>query len=99
MLDEIENYTELFGRDLASVDPDLAEIISLEQERQARRLIFIPSESMCLLPVRQALASPFTNIYAEYRKGGRRRALGPALSARGVQALLRSAILQGHRVR
>ncbi|MDH7486720.1 MAG: glycine cleavage system aminomethyltransferase GcvT [Anaerolineae bacterium] len=59
-------YHELFwGADVADVDPDLGHIIRLEEERQARRIILIPSESFCPLPVRQALGSVFNNIYAE----------------------------------
>ena len=61
----ISEYQDFLGRDLAQVDPDIQRLISLEEERQARRLIFVPSESMCPLPVRQALGSVFTNIYAE----------------------------------
>ena len=59
-------YHELFwGADVADVDPDIGHIIRLEEERQARRIILIPSESFCPLPVRQALGSVFNNIYAE----------------------------------
>ena len=55
----------LFRGDLAEVDPDVAELVNLEAERQMRRLIMIPSESTIPWPVRQALTSPFHNIYAE----------------------------------
>jgi glycine hydroxymethyltransferase len=59
-------YHDLFwGADVADVDSDIANIIRLEEERQARRIILIPSESFCPLPVRQALGSVFNNIYAE----------------------------------
>jgi hypothetical protein len=34
------------GVDLADIDPDISEIISLEEERQARKFVFIPSESI-----------------------------------------------------
>jgi glycine hydroxymethyltransferase len=53
------------GASLADVDPDVARIIALEEERQARRIILIPSESIAPAPVRAALGSVFNNIYAE----------------------------------
>jgi len=52
-------------KDLESLDPGLFELINLEEERQARRLIMIPSESTAPLAVRETLGSSFTNIYAE----------------------------------
>ena len=54
-----------FGASLPDVDSDLARIIDLEEERQARRIILIPSESIAPAPVREALGSVFNNIYAE----------------------------------
>jgi glycine hydroxymethyltransferase len=58
-------WEEFFGADLAEVDPAVARLIALEQERQARRIILIPSESIAPAPVRAALGSVFNNIYAE----------------------------------
>ncbi len=55
----------LVTESLQSLDPDVASITQLEAERQARRLIMIPSESTAPLAVRELLASSFTNIYAE----------------------------------
>jgi glycine hydroxymethyltransferase len=55
----------LFRGDLAKLDPDTYELTQLEQERQARKLILIPSESTAPMAVREALASAFQNIYAE----------------------------------
>ena len=55
----------LFRGDIADLDPKLAELIDIEEERQYRRLILIPSESTAPLAVRRALASGFHNIYAE----------------------------------
>jgi glycine hydroxymethyltransferase len=52
-------------KDLESIDPGLFELTELERERQDRRLIMIPSESIAPLAVRQSLGSFFTNIYAE----------------------------------
>lgn len=51
--------------DLAEIDPDVADLINLEAERQKRCLILVPSESSVPWAVRQALSSPFHNIYAE----------------------------------
>jgi glycine hydroxymethyltransferase len=60
-----EYWDIVFGKDLAEVDPDVADLIAFEEERQARKLIMIPSESYCPKPVREALGSVFNNIYAE----------------------------------
>jgi glycine hydroxymethyltransferase len=55
----------LFRGSLSKVDPDVFELTQLEAERQARKLILIPSESTAPRSVREALASAFQNIYAE----------------------------------
>ncbi len=55
----------LFRDDLGTLDPAIERLIELEAERQARKLIMIPSESSTPRAVRQALGSVFTNIYAE----------------------------------
>ncbi len=55
----------LFRGSLAELDPAVYELTRLEAERQARKLILIPSESQAPLAVREALASAFQNIYAE----------------------------------
>jgi glycine cleavage system T protein len=61
-----EEYWDIFlGRDTEQIDPDIGEIIEFEQERQARKLIMIPSESMAPKAVRSALGSVFNNVYAE----------------------------------
>ncbi|MFQ5873226.1 MAG: serine hydroxymethyltransferase, partial [Dehalococcoidia bacterium] len=60
-----EYWDLVFRRELAEVDPDVANLISFEEERQARKLIMIPSESYCPKPVREALGSVFNNVYAE----------------------------------
>lgn len=60
------DYCETYlGANLSAVDPDIDRIIALEEERQARRIILIPSESIAPAPVRAALGSVFNNIYAE----------------------------------
>ncbi len=62
----IQSYQDAFlGADLGLIDPDINAIIGYEEERQARKLILIPSESMAPQAVRQALGSVFNNIYAE----------------------------------
>jgi len=59
-------YWDTFlGADIGLVDPDTDAIIGFEEERQARKLIMIPSESMAPKAVRQALGSVFNNVYAE----------------------------------
>jgi glycine cleavage system T protein len=61
-----DEYWSLFlNTDIGLVDPDIDDIIGFEEERQARKLIMIPSESMAPKAVRQALGSVFNNVYAE----------------------------------
>ena len=55
----------LFRGNLAKLDRDVYELTQLEAERQARKLILIPSESSAPMAVREALSSAFQNIYAE----------------------------------
>jgi glycine cleavage system T protein len=61
-----KEYWDLFlGKDIREVAPAVDQIIDFEEERQARKLIMIPSESMAPRAVRQALGSVFNNVYAE----------------------------------
>jgi len=55
----------LFDEHLSDLDLNLQELSQLEAERQSRRLIMIPSESIAPKAVRELLASPFVNLYAE----------------------------------
>ncbi len=55
----------LFRADLEELDPFMADLIRWEQERQARKLILIPSESYAPRAVREAEGSVFQNVYAE----------------------------------
>ena len=55
----------LFHNNLSLLDPAVARLIAYEEERQARKLILIPSESQAPIAVREALGSVFQNIYAE----------------------------------
>ena len=50
---------------LDKIDPEVKQLIDLESERQARKLIMIPSESSSPEAVREALGSRFQNLYAE----------------------------------
>jgi glycine hydroxymethyltransferase len=59
----MEDY--LFRGSLADFDPDIADLINLEAERQIKRLIMIPSESTIPYAVREALHSHFHNLYTE----------------------------------
>lgn len=60
------NYSGyVFGKQLSEIDPEVARIIEYEEERQTRKIIMIPSESICPAPVLEALGSVFNNIYAE----------------------------------
>ncbi|HHS98486.1 MAG TPA: glycine cleavage system aminomethyltransferase GcvT [Chloroflexi bacterium] len=55
----------LFRADLEEIAPFVADLIRWEAERQARKLILIPSESYAPRAVREALGSVFQNGYAE----------------------------------
>jgi glycine hydroxymethyltransferase len=55
----------LFRGDVHDLDPRLDELLRIEEERQYRRIILIPSESYTPKAVREALGSGFHNIYAE----------------------------------
>jgi len=55
----------LFRGGIDDLDPKLNELLCIEEERQYRRLILIPSESYSPQAVRDALGSGFHNIYAE----------------------------------
>jgi glycine hydroxymethyltransferase len=56
---------DFFYSSVGSLDPAVAQLIEYEAERQARKLILIPSESQAPAAVREALGSVFQNIYAE----------------------------------
>ena len=50
---------------LIDVDPQTAALIAAEEHRQREKIILIASESLTPKPVRDALGSVFTSIYAE----------------------------------
>ncbi|HEY8477205.1 MAG TPA: serine hydroxymethyltransferase, partial [Chloroflexota bacterium] len=65
-MSEISSHADfVFRGDLSTIDPLTHAIIAKEEERQREKLILIPSESLAPPAVRQALASVFTNLYAE----------------------------------
>jgi glycine hydroxymethyltransferase len=55
----------LLREGLDEIAPFVADLVAAEAERQARKLILIPSESYAPQSVRQALGSVFQNVYAE----------------------------------
>jgi glycine cleavage system T protein len=60
---EPKNY--FFEYELSDADPETKHLIDLEEERQVRKIMLIASESICPKPVKEALASVYTNLYAE----------------------------------
>ncbi|MEE9192156.1 MAG: hypothetical protein V3U04_06040, partial [Candidatus Aerophobetes bacterium] len=62
---EGKDYSRYLEASLSRVDRDINTIIDFEASRQVQKLILIPSESICPKPVREALGSPFSNLYAE----------------------------------
>ncbi len=55
----------LFRQEISEAAPFVADLIRWEDERQARKLIFIPSQSYVPQAVRDALGTRFQNLYAE----------------------------------
>ena len=53
------------NKHLIDVDPQTAALIAAEEHRQREKIILIPSESLTPKPVREALGSVFTSVYAE----------------------------------
>jgi len=52
-------------KQLIDIDPQTAALIAAEEHRQREKIILIPSESLTPKPVREALGSVFTSVYAE----------------------------------
>ena len=65
----------LFRETLEQLDPELADLIKYETERQARKLVMVPSESLTPEGVHTALGSAFSHIYAEGYPDERTRAM------------------------
>jgi glycine hydroxymethyltransferase len=62
---------DYFNRPLAEVDPQIAEVLTLELERQQRTLEMIASENFVPLAVLECQGSVLTNKYAEGYPGKR----------------------------
>src|SRR5258707_3758485 len=62
---------DYFNRPVADVDPEIAEILQLELERQQRTLEMIASESFVPQAVLDCQGSVLTNKYAEGYPGKR----------------------------
>ncbi len=60
-----EYWDRFLGAGLGAIDEATERLIRLEEQRQAARIILIPSESIAPQAVRQALGSVYNNIYAE----------------------------------
>ena len=57
--------SEIMEKSLKDSDAFIHELIAFEGDRQERKIVLIPSESICPPAVLEALGSPFSNIYAE----------------------------------
>ena len=62
---------DFFNRPLAEVDPEIAEVLALELERQQRTLEMIASENFAPVAVLECQGSVLTNKYAEGYPGKR----------------------------
>lgn len=60
-----QEYINILEGELSAIDPEIDRLIRFEEEKQARKIILIPSESIAPEPVLKALGSVFNNIYAE----------------------------------
>ncbi|MFL5824290.1 MAG: serine hydroxymethyltransferase, partial [Solirubrobacteraceae bacterium] len=67
----VELPSDFFNRPLADVDPEIAEVLTLELERQQRTLELIASENFVPLSVLECQGSVLTNKYAEGYPGKR----------------------------
>ena len=63
--------SDFFNRPLAEVDPEIAEVLALELDRQQRTLEMIASENFVPMAVLEAQGSVLTNKYAEGYPGKR----------------------------
>jgi glycine hydroxymethyltransferase len=67
----VELPPDYFNRPLADVDPEIAEVLALELDRQQRTLEMIASENFVPLSVLECQGSVLTNKYAEGYPGKR----------------------------
>jgi len=63
--------SDFFNRPLSEVDPEIADVLALELERQQRTLEMIASENFVPMAVLEAQGSVLTNKYAEGHPGKR----------------------------
>ena len=63
--------SDFFNRPLSEVDPEIADVLALELERQQRTLEMIASENFVPMAVLEAQGSVLTNKYAEGYPGKR----------------------------
>src|SRR5438270_5128572 len=68
---DAELPSDFFNRPLAEVDPQIAEVLGLELERQQRTLEMIASENFVPQAVLECQGSVLTNKYAEGYPGRR----------------------------
>jgi glycine hydroxymethyltransferase len=64
-MSKLEHNDYLFRQEIKDISPFVSDLIRWEDERQARKLIFIPSQSYVPKSVRDALGTRFQNLYAE----------------------------------
>src|SRR5437868_15189434 len=67
----VELPPDFFNRPLSEVDPEIAEVLALELERQQRTLEMIASENFVPMAVLECQGSVLTNKYAEGYPGRR----------------------------
>ena len=67
----VELPPDFFNRPLAEVDPQIADVLTLERERQQRTLEMIASENFVPVAVLECQGSVLTNKYAEGYPGRR----------------------------
>jgi glycine hydroxymethyltransferase len=68
---DVDLPSDYFNRPLADVDPEIAEVLALELERQQRTLEMIASENFAPAAVLEAQGSVLSNKYAEGYPGRR----------------------------
>jgi glycine hydroxymethyltransferase len=68
---KVDLPSDFFNAPLAEVDPQIAEVLTLERERQQRTLEMIASENFVPLAVLECQGSVLTNKYAEGYPGRR----------------------------
>jgi len=59
------NMSPYLDKRVIDIDSQTAALIAAEEHRQREKIILIPSESLTPKPVREALGSVFTSVYAE----------------------------------